>query len=545
MSSADITLIADGEILTPTLRIISVECHSQAHDIPEATVIIEEVGVASRDFPSADNAKLEPGKPIILKLGRLAEKDKEEAVFAGVITGQRLRITDSGAQLILQCHSALISLVEPRLTQVFDPKSKDDAVVKKLAKPSGVTVDMAASKMEHEQLAMLDQHAWGYIRQRAEAGGLLLMPTVDKNGKETLKIQPPDKFSGGPVKIDFGITDLIGIDLSTDITNSLNKLKTASWDAAKQSNTKGQASPKPASGMKITPAAGLDAAAASKALKRDAEWLPLLGCQYSPAQLQGWAAGETLYRELDRYKGNLTLPGRCDIKPGGRIELANLPKALNGEYLVTGVRHKLGPGDWTTTVFVGLPLTRTSFFNGLHRQQPAVRSLLVGKALGYSKKDEGKLSRIQVEVPALGGAKLWARPGSPYASKDACLFLPPAKGDEVILGWLDGSASDPVILGALYNQNAKPADEYHDQNMKRSLKLSAKDMLEFDAKNKKLSLIHQKNSLISTKDSLLIDVAKELVLKSADITSITPGKDLKIEAGGGGVEIKAPMVEIK
>lgn len=546
MSSADITLIADGETLTPKLRVISIDCHLQAHSIPEATIVINEPGLASREFLSADNAKLSPGKPLILKLGRLAEKAKEEAVFSGIISGQRLRVSDNGAQLILHCHSALISLVEPRLTQVFKPKSKDDAVIKELAKPSGVTVDVAASKMEHEQLAMLDQHAWGYIRQRAELAGLIVMPTVDKNGKETLKIQPPDKFSGGPFKIDFGITDLIAIDLATDATNALNKLKTASWDATKQANTKGQASPKPATSMKITPKKGLDAAAASKGMLREAEWLPILGCAQTPAQLQGWAAGETVYRELDRYKGSLTLPGTNEIKPGGRIELANFPKAMNGEYLVTGVRHKLGPGDWTTTVFIGLPITRTSVFNGIHRQQPAIRNLLVGKALGYGKKDEGKLTRIQVEVPALGkDAKLWARPASPYASKDACFFFPPAKGDEVILGWLDGSASDPVILGSLYNQNAKPADEYHDQNMKRSLKLSAKDTLEFDAKEKKLSLIHQKNSLISTKDSLLVDVAKELVLKSADATSITPGKDLKIEAGGGGVEIKAPMVEIK
>jgi len=546
MSSADITLIADGETLTPKLRVISIDCHLQAHSIPEATIVINEPGLASREFLSADNAKLSPGKPLILKLGRLAEKAKEEAVFSGIISGQRLRISDNGAQLILHCHSALISLVEPRLTQVFKPKSKDDAVIKELAKPSGVTVDVAASEMEHEQLAMLDQHAWGYIRQRAELAGLIVMPTVDKNGKETLKIQPPDKFSGAAKEIDFGITDLIGIDLATDATNALNKLKTTSWDAEKQTNAKAEASPKAGADMKLTPADGLDAAAASKGMLREAEWLPMLGCAQTPAQLQGWAAGEIVYRELDRYKGSLTLPGSNDYKPGGRIKLANFPKAMNGEYLITGVRHKLGPGDWTTTVFIGLPITRTSVFNGIHRQQPAIRNLLVGKALGYGKKDEGKLTRIQVEVPALGkDAKLWARPASPYASKDACFFFPPAKGDEVILGWLDGSASDPVILGSLYNKDAKPADEYHDENMKRSLKITAEDSLEFDVKNKKMTLTHQKNVLETSDKGLNLTADKAMKFETKDVLTLKPAKDLKIEAGGGGVEIKAPMVEIK
>jgi len=545
-TTVNITLKAGGKDLSRDLAqaLISLDCNYDANGIPEATVIFNESKLASNEFDAADTAELEPGKPIELLISRIDKKKDEKHIFSGVITGHSLRIKDSGAQFILHCHSALICLVEPRLTQVFKEKTDDAKVLKDLIAPSKVTAQIKGGKIKHEQLAIYDQHAWDFIKYRVEANGMLLMPWINKQGKELLTIQAPNAFKTKAIELTLGLSPILELDLSLDTTNALDKLKTAAWDAAKQANDKGQASKTPASGMKIT-SGPITAAKAAKGLARSAEWLPIRGTGLTPPELQGWSASEVLYRELDRYQGQITLQGRHDIHPGGHIKLVKLSKNFTGEFLVTGVRHKVGPGDWTTTVRIGLPITRTSFFKGLHKQHSTVRSILVGKALGYGKADSGKLNRIQVEVPALGNAKLWARPGSPYASKDACFFFPPAKGDEVILGWMEGSACEPVILGSLYNADNKPADKYHDDNMKRTLLLTKDDKLEFDAKGKTLSLIHQKHSLTLAEKEVTLDAAEPLTLKTAKNMAIEPGKDLAIKAGSPGVTIEASMVEIK
>jgi type VI secretion system secreted protein VgrG len=60
-------------------------------------------------------------------------------------------------------------------------------------------------------------------------------------------------------------------------------------------------------------------------------------------------------------------------------------------------------------------------------------------------------SRVQVTIPAVSGAPVWARLSHSYASCPSGAANFPEVGDEVVIALIDGDPFNPVILGSLFS----------------------------------------------------------------------------------------------
>jgi uncharacterized protein involved in type VI secretion and phage assembly len=84
----------------------------------------------------------------------------------------------------------------------------------------------------------------------------------------------------------------------------------------------------------------------------------------------------------------------------------------------------------------------------------------IGAQIGIvvSVQDPEARSRVQVYVPSVDGAKAapnWARVAVPFAGDNYGAFLIPNVGDEVIVLYIGGDVSYPVVVGTLWNGGTK------------------------------------------------------------------------------------------
>ena len=75
-------------------------------------------------------------------------------------------------------------------------------------------------------------------------------------------------------------------------------------------------------------------------------------------------------------------------------------------------------------------------------------------------KDPDNLARVQVRLLSFDGvdgqdAPLWARVAVPFAGSDRGAFMLPDVGDEVLISFINGDWRFPVVVGGLWNGNAR------------------------------------------------------------------------------------------
>jgi uncharacterized protein involved in type VI secretion and phage assembly len=77
--------------------------------------------------------------------------------------------------------------------------------------------------------------------------------------------------------------------------------------------------------------------------------------------------------------------------------------------------------------------------------------------------DPENLSRVQVRLLNFDGigeqdGPVWARVAVPFAGSERGAFLIPDVGDEVLVTFLNGDSRLPVVVGGLWNGNARPPE---------------------------------------------------------------------------------------
>ena len=95
---------------------------------------------------------------------------------------------------------------------------------------------------------------------------------------------------------------------------------------------------------------------------------------------------------------------------------------------------------------------------GASGQFPPINNLQTGIVKQIDQDPDGEY-RVLVTLPLLqaqGGAGVWARFGSFYASNGIGSNFYPEIGDEVILSFLNGDPRYPVVLGSLYSKANPP-----------------------------------------------------------------------------------------
>jgi uncharacterized protein involved in type VI secretion and phage assembly len=235
------------------------------------------------------------------------------------------------------------------------------------------------------------------------------------------------------------------------------------------------------------------------------------------------------------------------------IELDGFGSRFNGLGFVSGVRHRLGRGDWTTEVLIGSdPRPHAERYPvaapGAGGTIPPVQGLQIG-IVGALEGDPAGENRIQVRLPTITETDglVWARPALLDAGDDRGTSFRPEVGDEVVVGFLDADPRDPVILGALHS-SAKPspiegADDNHEKGIvtRSGMRIHWNDdtvVTTVDTPNGNQIVLSEDEGGILIED----ENGNKIELNSDGIAMESPG-DIKLTATGD-VKIEGTNVEI-
>lgn len=265
------------------------------------------------------------------------------------------------------------------------------------------------------------------------------------------------------------------------------------------------------------------------------------------------------------------------IKPGESIQIAGMGE-FDGQYYVTAVNHRVDGGGYNNS-FECIPL------DVAHPR--AFSKRLVGShiqtALVANNQDPENLGRIKVNFPWASDAdSVWARIATADAGEQRGFYTIPDVGDEVLVAFERGDTTQPVIIGSLWNNSAKPHSEAPDpDNMVkmwvtrsgnmffmsdiegeqeiRLLTGDKKNSIMLKAKGPEIVIqsdggditLKGKNIKFETDEKVELKAGSELKVSSGTNMKIEAGANLELKAsanvklqGSGQVEVKGAMIKL-
>lgn len=533
-----ILIEVDGTALAGPVAVLSIEVLDGIGRIAQCRVRLQDGNPVDLEFPLTDDPRLHPGAAITVRAHY--GSSRAEAIFAGVIVGIRTRIpdADSPCMLDLECRGDAIRLHQVRSSALYADK-KDSEIIAQIARAAGLTPDVTATTATQAQILRNDCTDWEYLRLLADRNGLLLYG----DGKD-LHARPP-RVSADPVlTVTFG-TDLYAADLEISAQRAFSQARLRGWAVGDQGAR--QADSKPFSGPRW---GRLSLSALAGSFQRGTPKGPVLNtpADLEPDLLQSYSSAIVQGTELGRIVGALRFAGSPRVRPNTTIEIRGLAAQMCGRALVTGVEHTLDDQGWTTTARVGaLPDDE-----GFGSRRPTVvaagvttpvHGLQVGVVLKVDGDPDSK-QRIRIALPMITGAEdgVWARLGLPYAGKGTGFDFLPEVGDEVVVGFMAGDPSHPVVLGAMHSpRNAGPLEGEAD-NPRKILQTRSGIRLTFDDTRKAVIIETPGGAQVTLDDdagevSLKDQNGNVATFASGGITLSSP-KDITLDATGN-VVIKA------
>ena len=225
----------------------------------------------------------------------------------------------------------------------------------------------------------------------------------------------------------------------------------------------------------------------------------------------------------------VTLQGNgevCDLAPGHLLDVYDAPGASYGQFRVLAVRHELdGDGNYTNH-FEALPAALDK-----SPAQPASAPLAqpeLAEVLDVA--DPRRLGRIRVRFqwPVAQPADAesgWVRVSTPYSGDGKGQLFTPEVGSQVLVGYQQGLAEFPVVLGNLFHPKNKQEAKYTNpqNNLKGMQTAGGNKFVMSDAKDDQKITISNSNNK---------DTAIEVSFKGDGSVSIKSKGPISLTAGG-------------
>ena len=479
-------ILCAGKVLENFVA-VRVEIRRSVQWIPEASIVLQRPKGSKTTWwkeCSALAEKCRPGEELTIKEGSLE-------VFKGLIVEQSVGFKDKEFRLLVK--HPLQRLVNTLRSQVFQDKN-DDQIIAGLLKEHEVPATASQMSTVHKQMIQWDCSDWQFLQSRLAAYPVWLIPTRKK-----VECRPPllgrkihvvNAISDDPkkeVEVEDAQWRFSNVVQSGDVTLQY-------WDVREQklsSTVTGKAKTigdgalatqiKP---LSVKPGLALKQSVWSQ--NNEAQALA------DARKLAQQAAGIQVWLRVREYagEGEITL----NYELGDTLELRGFGSGFSGKGVISMLEHTWMRGNWTCVVATGMPLGQAQDSASLPRNTRPI----IGVVQRYKKDDSG-LNRLLIKIPMLGVEKsLFARMGSPYASKDMGLCLYPEAGDEVIVTFVDDDPRYPLILGALHNPKNKAPFEPSEDNALKGFQYVSKGKKHswlFDLKKGSFNLISDKNSL--------------------------------------------------
>lgn len=524
-----VLITCDGAALPDTAQILSLEVTHAVNRIPSARVVLlddSEVDAARR-LALSDGDLFKPGAAIEIKAGHGSAAD---LIFSGIVVRHGVRIGPFGrSRLVVECRDKAVRMTVGRRSANFVDMS-DDAILSKLVKAHGLAASVDATAVTHKELVQYDVSDWDFVLARAEANGLLALVEA---GKVTLAA--PDTSAAAALAVEYGV-DLLELDGDIDARSQLAAVGGVAWDPATQDVLEHSASP-----ATLNRQGDLDGATLAGVLGLDSFRLQSAAALDSDA-LKAWTAARQMRAGLARVRGRMRFIGSALARPGTLLTVSGAGKRFDGDAWLSSVTHMIAGGDWTTEAEFGLaPETQSErgelaapLASGL---TAGVSGLQVGVVMKLDE-DPRTQYRVQVSLPVTKAetAGVWARLAGHYASDGIGGFFIPEIGDEVVLGYVNGDPSHPVILGSLYSNKRKAPYEPTADNFTKALVTRSKLKVEFDDDKKSITIATPgQNTIVLSDDAKSIvlqdQTGNRVTLDTNGITLDSP-KDIAITAKG-------------
>ena len=544
----------NGSSLPNDLIVYKISTFEEVNKIARARIEIIGGNTALHLFPESEKTDIEPGSEVKISMGF---DQTNKVVFSGIIVKHCISIKPGYHNssyknlVILECADKAIEMTFQKKSEIFEKKT-DSAIFTSLITAKGVTKKITNTTYTHPFLIQHEMTNWDFLLLRAKANGFIVF-----NSQGKLTVGKPEPAAGSMSKstLIYGdnITDFEG---EIDASTQLQEVSAGTFNPythAAVSKTGSEPTGFPAQGDLTGKTLGSVASP------------PILKMNYSSpmlsSELKVYADALLILSRIQRIRGSLTFRGLNIFSLGDIITLEGFGSRFDGKTLITGIEHSMADGVYLTKIKFGV---QPNILNGdkTPNQIPVfnpVKGLHIGKVTKIDADPDGEY-KIQVLIPTLKqtGLGVWARLGHLYATSGAGSFFIPEVGSSVVIGFLNEDPRFPVVLGSLYNSSNAPPETISATNPKKAIYSKSLLKLEFDDKDKILTLLTPGgNTLIfSDKDKGItledlngnkiktstsgIEITSDfnITIKSGQKVAISGTTGVNVECSGGDIGIK-------
>ncbi|WP_187271136.1 type VI secretion system tip protein VgrG [Neolewinella aurantiaca] len=555
MELLSVKILTDGSELKDEYLLISAEVERGVSSTARATfsILLPNESGSNASFAISSGKDFLPGVSVEIKAGYNAVT---ETIFRGRIVGHGLQVQpDRQPVLSVRCQAAASKLTVGKKTATFEGKT-DSAVIDDLLAGASLKRTVEATTYTHPLLIQHRMTDWDFIVSRAAANGMIVYSEL---GEVFLKA--PGTSTPPKLVVTYG-EDVLEFDGEVNASHQFSAASAAGWDfsTGKLVEAEGEepslVNPGNLEGSEL-------AAETDLGKQQFRTTLPL-----PESSLRATANAMLLRSRMSAVRGRVVFYGNATPKINTLIELAGFGDRFNGRALITGVRHTIIEGHWTTETSFGLPPDWNAAQAANPRYSPEeasqISGLQNGVVLNIHQDPEGH-ARIHVNIPALDTA-VWARQSMLFATQGAGAFFLPDIGDEVLLGFLADDPRFAVVLGSLPGPGHKSAYSAEETNKIKALTTRSGLHLEFNDDERTFSiatpagnslvLSEDKSSVVLTdengntvkldNDGITLTSTKDIVLKASGKISLKADQNIEATSSGGDISLEGSIgIQVK
>jgi uncharacterized protein involved in type VI secretion and phage assembly len=525
-----------GTALEPLVAadVVEIDVHEEIGKHGRCTLLVQNWDADSRAVRHSDKDLFAPGKDLAVSLGFHSDLTP---VFEGVIASVTAHFPRGGRPTLrVEARSKSILLEHPpRSRQLADATDAD--VASAVASDYELSAD-AETGITRAFVVSDRQSDWDFLKSRAAELGWALYVRGD-----SLVMKPPASPSSPPT-LDY-TKDIVEAHLTQDLTRAIESATGVSWDLAA---LEGAESEQSASGSGI----GTGDRDSHEDAVSAAGW-PLRAARDETAAdaaadgADARATGRERDSALAHVYGSLVTLGNPALRCDAWVEVAGVGSRLSGPHYVAAARHRLSVQGYQTELQLGRPPVLS----------PPTASGKGGLALGIVEAldDPESANRVKVRLPwrADSGEGVWARVAAADAGDGYGAVMIPNVGQEVVMGYVDGDPSVPVVLGQLFNGKAAPPVTIDpDKNTVRTLVTPGGHAITLDDGDAAaVSITSGKGHsvVIDDKDGAVVvthkDSSNTVTVSSDGIELNASQGDIVLKAASGAVKIDAMTFEGK
>lgn len=519
------------------IQVLDISIIKELNKIPYATIRIADGSAADSDFDLSNSGLFNPGKSIDLKLGYNGE---EQSVFNGLIINNSHIISGRQSTLNLICKHKAVKMTVSKNSRHFNDLGDSD-IVEMLFQENGITdLEMESFGNTHEQLLQANVSDWDFALSRMDTNGMAC------NINDSVSVFRPDSSQDSKMTLVYG-NNIIAFRSESDIRTQSTAVVATSWDYANQlvieveGNPLSNASPGNISENLLAEAHSQDFKIKTPAM-------------FDNQALQAIADAKKQKQSLSKIQGKVKFQGTSEINPGDWVLLEGLGEQFSGKAFVSAVNHDIRNGNWTTEASLGW--TGDFFTEKFNPFSSSAESGQFSKMQGLNigvvtdivdPKGEGRV-RIKLPIVNPDDAGIWARVATLDAGNNRGSLFRPEIEDEVIIGFLNGDSSQPIILGMLHSSSKPAPFEPEEANDKKGYVSRSEIKITIHDGDKSITIETPGGREIKMDDTAeeieIKDSSGNSIIMNSDGITIDSPMEINITAGSG-LNLAAPQIGIK